>query len=336
MGKHTNEELKALQSLELDEKIKVTTTRLLEWYNYWDGKCYVSFSGGKDSTVLANLAANVCKITNETLILWYSDTGLEYPEIRDFIGEIGEFLKNRYDIKVEVILDYPKDRQGKRITFRKVIEKFGYPIISKEVAQKIYEARKNPTGVCASRFKEGSDRETAYGGRYNMVKWNWLKDSDIPISHQCCRVMKKAPAKKFEHRTGLHPIIGTMTSESALRKKVWLDKGCNAFDGERPTSQPMSFWTEQDVLKYLKEYDLPYASVYGDIVQDENGKYRTTGCERTGCVYCGFGCHLEKEPNRFQKLKQTHPRLWEYCMKPWDKGGLGMREVLEYIGVKVE
>jgi 3'-phosphoadenosine 5'-phosphosulfate sulfotransferase (PAPS reductase)/FAD synthetase len=98
----------------------------------------------------------------------------------------------------------------------------------------------------------------------------------------------------------------------------------------------MSFWTEQDVLEYIVKYDLPVASVYGEIRQDENGKWHTTGCNRTGCMFCMYGCHLEKEPNRFQRLKQTHPKVWEYCMKPIEDGGLGMREVLEFIGVKME
>ena len=53
--------------------------------------------------------------------------------------------------------------------------------------------------------------------------------------------------------------------------------------------------------------------------------------KRTGCVFCGFGAHLEKEPNKFQRLKQTHPQLWEYCMKDWDSGGLGMKDVLDFI-----
>jgi len=127
-----------------------------------------------------------------------------------------------------------------------------------------------------------------------------------------------------------------MACESRLRKKEWLINGCNAFNKDNPTSQPISFWTEQDVLQYIKQFNIPYASVYGDIVTDKNGKLYTTGCDRTGCVFCGFGCHLEKEPNRFQRLKQTHPKLWEYCMKPVSEGGLGMKEVLKYINVKIE
>ena len=125
-----------------------------------------------------------------------------------------------------------------------------------------------------------------------------------------------------------------MTCESNLRKTAWLKNGCNSFEAKRAISQPMSFWTEQDVLKYLKEF--PYASVYGDIVIDEKGKLHTTKCDRTGCVFCGFGCHLEKEPNRFQRLKVTHPKLWDYCMRNWDKGGLGMKEVFDFINVKIE
>lgn len=98
----------------------------------------------------------------------------------------------------------------------------------------------------------------------------------------------------------------------------------------------MSFWTEQDVLQYIKQFNIEYASVYGDIIEDKKGKLYTTKCERTGCVFCGFGCHLEKEPNRFQRLKHTHPKLWEYCMKPMSEGGLGMKEPLDFLGVKYE
>ena len=114
----------------------------------------------------------------------------------------------------------------------------------------------------------------------------------------------------------------------------------------------MSYWTEQDVLRYIKVNDLPIASVYGAIVEkDEDGyeygtnltgeqigKYYTTGCNRTGCIFCAFGCHLEKTPSRFQRLKQTHPRQYDYCIGGgeyvngiWQpsKDGLGMGHVFD-------
>ena len=105
----------------------------------------------------------------------------------------------------------------------------------------------------------------------------------------------------MKKKTGNKPIVATMACESQDRRTAWLRFGCNSFNSKRPVSKPLSFWTEQDILEYLYTYKIPYASVYGDIVRDKNGKLKTTGCSRTGCVFCGFGVHLEKEPNRFQK-----------------------------------
>lgn len=222
------------------------------------------------------------------------------------------------------------------MNFRKVIETYGYPLISKEVARDIEAARHKPNGKTAEKFVPNNPYETKYNGRYSMVRWKNLKDSNIPISRQCCNIMKKKTAERYFKESGLRPIIGTMAVESQLRKTNWLMHGCNIFDSKKPTSAPLSFWTEQDVLEYIVTRNLEYAPVYGEIKQTSNGRYLTTGCQRTGCVFCGYGAHLEKEPNRFQRLKVTHPKLWNYCMKPWDEGGLGMREVLEYINVKVD
>lgn len=274
------------------------------------------------------------------LVLWFSDTGLEYPELREHTKQFPKYLEDKYGIGVELVIDYPKDKKtGKRITFKEVIEVYGYPVISKEVSQVIEEARRNSTtGKYPYRIKRLNGELLDRDGNksiYNCEKWKFLMEAPYKISNKCCNEMKKKPAKRFERETGRKAIIGTMTEESQARKTAWKIHGCNAFDGKRPTSQPISFWTEQDVLKYIVENDIPYASVYGEILE-ENSRYHTTGCSRTGCMFCGFGCHLEKEPNRFQMLKRTHPKTWEYCMKPWHEGGLGMREVLEYIDVEVE
>lgn len=338
---YTNEDLKIMQGWNLDRKIQVTQTRILEWYQKWGGQVYVSFSAGKDSTVLADLTAKICKILNEKLVLWFSNTGLEYPELLQHAKKYTDFIRDKYNIEVELIIDYPKDKKtGKRITFKDVIFTYGYPVISKEVSQVIEEARRNATtGKYTYRIKRLKGELLDKNGNrsiYNCEKWKFLMDAPYKISNKCCNEMKKKPAKRFEKETGRKPIIGTMANESQARKTAWKIHGCNAFDTKRPSSQPMSFWTEQDVLKYIKEYKIPYASVYGNIVVDHKGKYSTTGCSRTGCMFCAYGCHLEKEPNRFQKLKETHPKVWEYCMKSVEDGGLGMREVLDYIGVEVD
>lgn len=302
-------ELKQKQNLPLSEKIDISLDLIREWYEYWKGQVYVSFSGGKDSTVLLDL---VRKISIDIPAV-FVDTGLEYPEVKDFVKT-----------KENVIYLRPK------MNFRQVIEKYGYPFPSKEQAAFIQEYKTTQS--------EKLRNIRLSGNKWNRgkisKKWLYLIDAPFMVSDKCCDIMKKAPIKKYEKETGRHPIIGTMACESDQRQSNWQMYGCNAFTKKRPTSQPLSFWTEQDILMYIKQNDLNYASVYGDIIQNNNDEYITTKCERTGCMFCMFGCHFEKEPNRFQKMKITHPKLYDYCLRDWDAGGLGIKNVLDYINVK--
>ena len=330
-NKHTVEDLKRLQSYDLSNKIQISIARIMEWYNRNDKKCYVSFSGGKDSTVLAWLVAQVCELFDCKLVLWFSDTGLEFPELREHIKTYSEWLKLAFSIEVETIIDTPKDKKGKRILFKNVILNEGYPIISKNISRQIGDVQKLGQDCWAARCFDG--RET---GMYDMRRWKYVLDAPFKVSNKCCEIMKKRPAHRFTKKSGLMPIIGTMACESTQRKTEWLHNGCNAFEKKNPSSQPMGFWTEQDVLECLYKYKIPYSSVYGNIIRDKKGRWYTTGYSRTGCIFCGYGCHLEQEPNRFQMLKETHPQIWDYCMKSVEDGGLGMRKVLDYIGVEVD
>jgi len=144
--------------------------------------------------------------------------------------------------------------------------------------------------------------------------------------------MKKRPIHKYDKETGSKPFLGTLASESAQRQQAWLQTGCNAFDSAYQHSSPLSFWLEQDVLQYIKTNNLQIASVYGE-VQEKDGKLFTTGLDRTGCMFCMFGAHLEKCPNRFQKMAHTHPSIYEYCLKPKEEHGLGLKEVLDYLKI---
>lgn len=300
--------LKQRQSLPLKLKIELSKNRIKQFYEHFDGKVYVSFSGGKDSTVLLHLVRSLFPEVPAVFV----DTGLEYPEVRSFVKSFDN-----------VIILRPE------MPFNKVITEYGYPLISKEVAQFIEDNRKNPNGYTAKKFDPNSDYIKKYGSRFCLAKWNYLKNSDIKISSQCCRIMKKTPAKKFEKESGLKPFIATMAAESNLRKQEYIKKGCNSFESKRPASTPLGFWTEQDILQYLVENNLPYCSVYGEIKQDKNGKYYTTGAKRTGCMFCMFGVHNEKSPNKFELMRETHPKLHDYCINK-----LGCGRVLDFIGVK--
>ena len=308
----TKGELLMLQSLPLEIKVEKTKLRIKEWYEYWQGDVYVSFSGGKDSTVLLDIARNIYPDIEAVFV----DTGLEYPELKEFVKTIPN-----------ITIVKPK------MSFRQVIEKYGYPIISKEIANVIEGAKRNPNSTRMKRLQGELTNKDGNKSIFNCEKYKYLLNAPFKCSDKCCSVMKKTPAKLYEKENGKKPILGLMANESQKRHRDYLKTGCNAFNKGRPQSQPMGFWTEQDILKYLKDYNVPYAPVYGDIVEID-GKLTTTGEKRTGCMFCAFGVHLEKEPNRFQRMKETHPKIYDYCMREWEKGGLGMDQVLDYIKVK--
>ena len=303
------------QSLPLRAKALMSQNRIREWYQHWHGDVCVSFSGGKDSTVLAHLVHDLYP----DVPMVFANTGLEYPEIQEFARKMGaEFVR-------------PK------MSFSEVISTYGYPIISKETAEAIYYARRIRNEGCGSAQAAWHNwRRNALAGtgafadgrsRFGKKKWLPLcRDGLFKISHRCCDVIKKAPLKEYQKKNHLYPYLGTLTEESKLREQAWIRHGCNAFEGDNKTSQPMSFWKEQDVLRYIYDEGLEIASVYGDIVSEDEDQFpysplpelasrlKCTGCQRTGCVFCGFGCHLEKGETRFQRLAKTHPKQYEYCM----------------------
>ena len=302
-------ELKMLQALPLEIKIAKSKLRIEEWIRYYgeDG-VYISFSGGKDSTVLRHLVHQV----HPNIPSVFVDTGLEYPELKEFVNKQSNVITLR-----------PKR------SFKQVIEHYGYPMVSKEQAHYIELVRRTKSQVIINKHYHGIDR---HGNKTPYViskKHRYLVNAPFPISHKCCDVMKKNPVKKYEKETGRVPFIGTMTGESMVRMQKYLQHGCNAFNTNRPTSTPLGFWNEEDILKYIKLYNLEIPSVYGEILEDENGKLTTSGCKRTGCVFCGFGVHLEKGINRYQLLEQTHPKLHDYCMNK-----LGFKEVCEFMNLK--
>ena len=341
----TMQQLKSMQAAPLNVKVLLTKQRIREWVNEFgtDG-VYVSFSGGKDSTVLLTIAREIYPDIKAVFV----DTGLEYPEIRDFV--------RTWD-NVEWI--HPK------ITFKQVIEKYGYPFISKQVSKRLQEWRntvqkgKDITNTCAYREFTGSsyyvmsDGDKLKKSLFSKEKWLFMTKSPYKFSHMCCDVMKK---DCFKTLGDSYPMTGQMAQESLNRKKVWLQHGCNAFDAKIPVSNPMAFWTEQDVLQYIYRFGIKIAAVYGDVVVDgeteaipcqltlgdinpewakfnpDAPKLKTTGCRRTGCMFCGYGCHLEKPgEGRFERMKKTHPKQYEWIMKDWDAGGLGYKRVIDWL-----
>ena len=273
----------------MKEKLKYTEDLIHCWVESWGAEnVYVAFSGGKDSTVLLHIARRLYP----GIVGVFNNTGLELPEINTFVKTFDN-----------IVTLHPK------IPFHKVIEQYGWPVVSKEQAQFITEYRNT---------KSDKLRDLRWNGRPNgrskiSERWKFLVDAPFKISHKCCDKLKKDPAKRYEKETGKVPMLGIMAGESQLRSQRHL---CNIYDTKRPVSKPILKWAEEDVWAYIKEYDVSYCEVYDQ------------GWERTGCVFCLYGIHKDN-PNRFQMIKADHPKLYDYCLNK-----LGAKEVLEFLGIE--
>jgi len=295
-----------MQGWPLWRKIQVAQAKIIEWYHRFDGKVSISTSGGKDSAVLLDLARR-CFPDIEAVFV---NTGLEFPEV-------GRFAMNTPNVTVLK----PKMR------FDEVVRVYGWCYPSKDVAHTIYYARKGSLWALERLQGINRDGTPSKFRQSNYARWAHLVDAPFIISSKCCEIMKEQPLEQHRKETGKHPMVGTMAVESQRRKQAWFQTGCNNFNSKKPLSKPLSVWTEGDILRYIKDYNIPIPSVYGDIVEDKKGRLTTTKEKRTGCVWCPVGCHHDKV-NRFQRLAETHPKLHDYCMN-----ALGLGAFLDYIGI---
>ena len=273
----------------LETKIMTAEDKIIDWHRFFDGKVYVGFSGGKDSTVLLNLVRNIYPDVPAV----FCDTGLEFPEIREFVKTVDNVVWLKPKIKPD-----------------EVVKKYGYPIVSKQVAHSLRQLmQQNLSDKHRNKLMYGDEKGNA--GKV-PEKFKFLLNAPFKISDMCCDKLKKEPFKIYE-KNGRKPYIGVMAYESNSRLRSWKKYGCNAFEMSNPQSRPLMPWTEEDIKDYIKEFNIKISDIY------------SMGYERTGCMFCGFGSHLKKKDN-FELLQKTHPKQYDYIMNK-----MGFKEVLAYL-----
>jgi 3'-phosphoadenosine 5'-phosphosulfate sulfotransferase (PAPS reductase)/FAD synthetase len=309
-NKHSTLKLRQFQALPLEEKINKTKENIHTFHKNTNGNMYISFSGGKDSTVLLHLVRELYPDT----VAVFCDTGLEFPEIKEFVKTFPN---------VEIIRP--------NISFKEVIEKYGWCFPSKEISCLIESIRAGKLNTL-NNLQKKKDSLHSIIKLTSLEKWKHLINSDFLFSDKCCHIMKKQPFERYTRKHKKVKILGNIAQESHLRTQNWLAYGCTHMNGYKSRSTPMAFWKEQDILEYILWKDIQIASIYGNIIRLKDGTLKATGFERTGCVFCPIGVHIEtkrnKGHNRFTRLANTHQHLHTYCINT-----LGLGTLLDYLNI---
>lgn len=314
------------QSLPYEAKVRHAEIRAREFYDALLGNCHVSV-GGLDSI---------------TLLLFLRSIGLKVPAVSVSSLEDKSIQSIHKDLGIIPL----KPIKGKVA----VLREYGYPILSKETANKIALLQHPTPDNCTVRHAIITGETGEYGGfrtgtRMKMSQ-KWLdrfggadtegaakgySAAPFLVSDKCCYYLKEKPCDDYAKANNSFPYLGLMASEHGRREKALMLNGCNYYGQTTTRSAPFAIFDRQDLLQLALDLNTPVPEIYGEIVRDSDGKLRTTGAQRTGCAMCGFGIHLEGRPHRFDLLRQRNPKEWSFWMYE-----MGWGKVLDYIGVEWE
>jgi 3'-phosphoadenosine 5'-phosphosulfate sulfotransferase (PAPS reductase)/FAD synthetase len=253
-------------------------------------KLFISFSGGKDSTVLLHIARSIYP----NMLAVFSNTTNE-------LSDILKFVKTVDNIKIVK----PK------ITFTEVLEKHGFPIVSKETSQKVYELKHTLGDKTRNLRLYGNSK----GNSKLSKKWRFLAEEEFNTTHLCCKILKKDPLDKYSKETDTKAIVGLMAGESRLRQQLSLNKG-----GYKKVYPFLTTgWTDKDIWAYAKEFNIKFADCYYD--QEEKDGTITPKRARTGCEFCAFGITKQSEfEERLGQSKKKSPKKFRKYMSIKNNG----------------
>lgn len=247
---------------------------------------YISFSGGKDSTVVSALVD--IALPNNKIPRVYANTGIEYNMVRDFVFD----MKKKDD---RVIVIKPS------VPIKEMLEREGYPFKSKQHAQmwSIWNNNHNNTSVI--KYKDG-----LYNFSSNkcpkILKYQFSDDFNIKLSDKCCLRMKEDPLHKWQKENNKpYGILGIMREEEGRRSTAQ----CLAFRGKKLKNfQPLAPITKEWEEWFIETYNIKICDIY-------KPPYNFT---RTGCKGCPFAINLQ---HNLDILKKYFPEERKQCDLIW-------------------
>lgn len=298
----TLQELRERQAWSLDQKIDHAVGTIEAFLNHLkkEGKgAYISFSGGKDSTVLLDIAR---RFIDPNFPAVFCNTGNEWQQTVQFVKSF------------ENVTTITPDRSLKQI-----FEKEGFPLVSKEQSKYIREARSTKSEKLLMQKLHGRKKGRFRGKISN--KWKFLLYERFSVSEKCCYYLKKKPFAQYCRKTNTFPVLGIMAEESNMRQTAYINRGgCNTFDCKIPNSHHASVFIERDIWEYKSRFNLEFSPIY-DYPQ----------IKQTGCRACGFGAH-EDGDFRFDLLYDLSPNFYNVFLG-YTNNGVTYREALRKVGV---
>ena len=255
---------------------------------YGEENFYVSFSGGKDSTVLSALIDMA--LPDNKIPRVYANTGIEYRLILDFVERERE---NPH--KWELIILKPT------IPIKPMLEKEGYPFKSKEHAAVVASWQGgNKDGLWVKHYLEKE-------GRFGLpakLRYQFTDDNKLKISEKCCYRLKEEPLHNYQKENNRpYGILGLMREEGGRRNKA----ECLAFQGDKLKNfQPLAPMTKEWEEWFIKTYDIDISDIYKP----------PYNFERTGCKGCPFNPTLQKDLDTLDKFFPAERKQCEYIWKP--------------------
>lgn len=310
----------------LDEAVSKAMHRIEEMCNkYNEDELYISYSGGRDSTVILWLCLQ-CYMLGTIPYLpkaVFSDTGLEMQAIKEFVEEFKKCYPNIITIKPEKSFVY-------------CIKTYGKPMISKLKGQfiKTYQKALKKNNNCFLDLNKvsGNSRIALLIGksdfekdgttsRYRLAKKHLQvlhPDFNIKVADECCHTLKKKPFEKFALENNIKAFMdGEMASEGGIRKSAYEKrlknggKGCTSLKeiGEGKNKRtlekrmPIIDWTEEVEEEYIQKYNVPLSKAY-----------TTYGCKRTGCFLCPYAKSNKDLTERLKVLWDFEPKTYKYAL----------------------
>lgn len=273
-----------------DDNVWTLTNRIFRIFNvikqYGEENFYISFSGGKDSTVLSALVDMA--IPDNKIPRVYADTGIELNMIRDFVLEM-----QKTDDRIVVIKP--------SVPIKTMLEEKGYPFKSKEHSERVGQyQRKGYHTIWTEKYLSGG----YFSVCPNILRYQFTPECHLKISDQCCNELKEKPLHKWQKENKKpYGIVGLMQSEGGRRMQAQ----CLAFSGNKLKNfQPLVPVTKEWEDWFINRYDVKICDIYKE-------PYNFL---RTGCKGCPFAPTLQEQLDTLDKYFPNERKQCEIIWKP--------------------